>query len=53
MTLPCKHDDRITEQVEPTIELLADMDVLHPDVLLQHSIHPGDYKNGLVFWVSR
>jgi hypothetical protein len=25
------------------------MDVLHPDVLLQHAIQPTDYKSGLVF----
>jgi hypothetical protein len=25
------------------------MDVLHPDVLLQHAIQPADYKSGLVF----
>ena len=49
MTLPCKHEDRITKQVEPTIELLTGLDVLHPDVLLQHSIQPADYKSGLVF----
>ncbi|WP_124328515.1 hypothetical protein [Desulfonema ishimotonii] len=25
------------------------MDILHPEILLQHSIQPVDYKNGLVF----
>ncbi len=25
------------------------MDVLHPDILLQHDIQPADYKDGLVF----
>jgi hypothetical protein len=25
------------------------MDVMHPDVLLQHAIQPADYKSGLVF----
>jgi hypothetical protein len=29
--------------------LLTDLDVLHPDVLRQHSIEPVDYKGGLVF----
>jgi len=31
------------------IGLLTGMDVLHPDVLLQHAIQPADYKSGLVF----
>ncbi len=49
MVLPCKHEERVTRQVQPTIDLLTDMDVLHPDILLQHDIQPADYKNGLVF----
>jgi len=49
MVLPCKHEERVTKQVQPTIELLTDMDVLHPDVLLQHDVQPTDYKGGLVF----
>ena len=49
MILPCKHEERVTGQVQPTIDLLANMDVLHPDVLLQHAIQPADYKGGLVF----
>ncbi len=49
MILPCKHEKRVTDQVQPAIDLLTDMDVLHPDVLLQHSIQPPDYKQGLVF----
>lgn len=49
MVLPCKHEERVTKQVQPTIDLLTDMDVLHPDVLLQHAIQPADYKSGLVF----
>jgi hypothetical protein len=47
--LPCKHEGRVTKQVQPTIDLLTGMDVLHPDVLLQHAIQPADYKGGLVF----
>jgi hypothetical protein len=47
--LPCKHEERVTQQVQPTIELLSNMDVMHPDVLRQHSIQPSDYKKGLVF----
>lgn len=49
MILPCKHEDRITRQVQPTVDLLTNIDVLHPDILLQHAIQPEDYKKGLVF----
>lgn len=49
MVLPCKHQKGITDQVQPAIDLLTNMDVLHPDILLQHSIQPTDYRNGLVF----
>ena len=49
MILLCRHEKRVTEQVQPTIHLLTDMDVLHPDVLLQHAIQPADYKSSLVF----
>lgn len=49
MVLPCRHDDRIVDQVQPTINLLTNMDVLHPDILLQHSIQPADYRGSLVF----
>ena len=48
MILPCKHEDRITRQIQPTVDLLTNIDVLHPDILLQHAIHPEDYKKGLV-----
>lgn len=48
-TLPCRHDSHITDQVQPTIELLGNMDELHPEVLLQHAIQPADYKGSLVF----
>jgi len=49
MILPCKHEERVTRQVRPTIDLLTNMDVLHPGVLLEHAIQPADYKSGLVF----
>lgn len=49
MVLPCKHEERVTRQVQPAIDLLNNLDSLHPDVLLQHQIQPGDYKSGLVF----
>jgi len=35
--------------VQPTIELLTNLDGLHPEILQQHSIEPDDYKGGLVF----
>jgi hypothetical protein len=49
MILPCKHQEQVTRQVQPTIDLLTKMDVVHPDILLQHDIQPADYRNGLVF----
>lgn len=48
-TLPCCNENRVTDQVQPTIELLTKMDEQHPDVLLQHGIQPIDYHGGLVF----
>lgn len=47
--LPCTHESRVVAQVQPAIELLTDLDKLHPEVLRQHSIQPEDYKGGLVF----
>jgi len=49
MILPCKHEEKVTNQVQPTIDLLLGMDVNHPELLLQHNIQPLDYKRGLVF----
>jgi len=49
MTLPCRNEERVTKQVQPTIELLTHMDEWHPDVLKQHTIEPADYHEGLVF----
>lgn len=49
MALPCKHLDEVVKEVQPTINLLTNLDVLHPDVLLTHKIQPVDYKQGLVF----
>lgn len=48
-TLPCKYEEKVTRQVQPTINLLSNMDELHPDILLEHEIQPEDYHNGLVF----
>lgn len=49
MILPCKHEEQVTKQVQPTVDLLTNMDEWHPDVLLQHDIQPTDYKSSLVF----
>jgi len=49
MPLPCKHPTRIVNQVEPAIDLLKNLDTLHPNILLLHNLDPLDYKNGLVF----
>ena len=49
MALPCKHEERIVSQVNPAIELLSDLDILHPEILKKHNINPHDYKSGLVF----
>ncbi|HEY9598682.1 MAG TPA: hypothetical protein V6D33_13530, partial [Cyanophyceae cyanobacterium] len=35
--------------MKPTINLLMNLDTLHPEILLQHEIQPNDYKNSLVF----
>ena len=47
--LPCRHREEVIRQIQPTVELLKDMDKEHPDVLLSHSIEPQDYHGGLVF----
>lgn len=49
MVLPCRHQEQVVSQVQPTINLLTNLDVLHPDILLQHSIQPADYNGSLVF----
>lgn len=49
MALPCIHHKRVTEQVQPTIDLLTNLDQWHPDVLREHKIEPIDYHSGLVF----
>lgn len=48
-TLPCQHQIRVVNQIDPTIDLLKNMDEWHPDVLLAHGIEPDDYNAGLVF----
>jgi hypothetical protein len=49
MILPCSHKKQVTDQVQPTVDLLSNLDAWHPDVLLQHQIQPPDYKGALVF----
>jgi len=49
LVLPCRYEQRVTSQVQPTVELLTNLDEWHPDVLLEHAIQPSDYKGGLVF----
>lgn len=49
MALPCNHQQEVVDQVQPTINLLNDLDQLHPNVLLEHGIQPADYQHGLVF----
>lgn len=49
MILPCKHRGHVTRQVQPTVDLLTNLDEWHPDILLQHEIQPTDYKSALVF----
>lgn len=49
MLLPCKHEAQVTKQVPNAIDLLINMDVSHPNILLEHDIQPTDYRHGLVF----
>jgi hypothetical protein len=49
LPLPCRHHERITKQVHPTINLLRNMDTLHPEILREHDIQPEDYNGSLVF----
>ncbi|MBI2843235.1 MAG: hypothetical protein HYX78_07520 [Armatimonadetes bacterium] len=49
MLLPCSHEKRVIAQIEPTKNLLTNLNMLHPDVLTQHNIQPEDYHEALVF----
>lgn len=49
MTLPCQHQESIVRQIQPTVELLSNLDIWYPAILRQHQIEPADYKRGLVF----
>jgi hypothetical protein len=47
--IPCKHNKDVVKQIGPAINLISNMDELHPDILKEHKINPDDYKNNLVF----
>jgi hypothetical protein len=49
MLLPCQNDHNATEQVNPTIDLLRNLDIKYPDVLASQGIVPTDYHSKLVF----
>jgi len=49
LPLPCRHNERITKQVLPTIHLLRNLDTLHPEILREHDIQPENYNGNLVF----
>jgi hypothetical protein len=48
-TLPCHHQRTVIDQVRPTIDLLRELDTLHPEILIRHGIQPIDYHGSLVF----
>ena len=47
--LPCHHQESVVSQVQPTVELLSNLDTWYPDILRKHRIEPADYRSGLVF----
>ena len=47
--LPCSHDPAALAQIEPTIDLLQNMDNRHPEVLLEEGIQPQDYHPKRIF----
>ena len=49
LILPCRHKQRVTEQVQPTINLLTNMEALHPDLLLEHNTEPSRLQG----WLGR
>jgi hypothetical protein len=49
MLLPCQNDPGATNQVNPTIDLLRNLDNKHPDILKTHGVEPADYHSKLVF----
>ena len=47
--LPCIHPEQIVGQVQPTIDLLRNLDTRYPNVLRENQINPPDYHGNLVF----
>jgi len=47
--LPCTHDPVALKQINPTIDLLRNLDTRHPDVLRGAGVTPEDYHPKRVF----
>lgn len=47
--LPCSHDQTTLEQINPTINLLRNLDTRHPDVLRSAGVAPEDYHPKRIF----
>jgi hypothetical protein len=47
--LPCSHDPAALAQIEPTIDLLQNMDNRYPEVLRAEGIQPQDYHPKRIF----
>jgi len=47
--LPCKHDEKAVIQIEPTTNLLKNLDTKYPQVLISEGIVPKDYHGKKVF----
>lgn len=47
--LPCSHDETALVQIDPTIELLRNLDSRHPDVLRSVNVVPDDYHPKRIF----
>lgn len=47
--LPCTHDQAALEQINPTINLLRNLDNRHPEVLRSAGVAPEDYHPKRIF----
>ena len=47
--LPCQHDQNAVVQIEPTVDLLKNLDTKYPQVLMAENIMPEDYHDKKVF----
>ncbi|RYZ82761.1 MAG: hypothetical protein EOP04_21400 [Proteobacteria bacterium] len=47
--LPCSNQLKVIQQIQPTIELLRNLNADYPDILKERAIEPEDYHDGLVF----